>query len=154
MQSRIRNYLHTHTNPPVFLISGVVILVLVVLAATFPTGFGNVADSVENFITTYFGWFYMFSATLFLVFVVGLMISRYGSILRLGPDDSRPEFDTWSWVSMMFTAGMGIGFVYYGVSEPIAHFKNPPVADPGTSQAALRAMNFTFFHWGLHPGAI
>ena len=153
MQSRIRNYLHTHTNPPVFLTSGAVILVLVALAVAFPTGFGNVANAVEDFITTYFGWFYIFSAALFLAFVVGLMFSRYGSI-RLGPDDSRPEFDTWSWVSMMFTAGMGIGLVYYGVSEPIAHFANPPVASPETSQAALRAMNFTFFHWGLHPWAI
>ncbi|HYW02314.1 MAG TPA: BCCT family transporter [Gammaproteobacteria bacterium] len=153
MSERIRAYLNEHTNPPVFLISGAVMTTLVVLAVVAPTAFGHIAHDVESFITTYFGWFYILSATFFLVFVLVLMVSRWGS-LRLGPDDSRPEYDTWSWVCMMFTAGMGIGLVYYGVSEPIAHFKHPPVGPGGTAHAAEVAMNYTFFHWGLHPWAI
>jgi choline/glycine/proline betaine transport protein len=152
-ESRIKTYLRTHTNPPVFITSGVVMVVLVALAVTAPAGFGNVAGSVQDFITNYFGWFYILSTTFFLVFVVLLAVSRWGR-LKLGPDDAEPEFDTWSWVSMMFTAGMGIGLVYYGVSEPIAHFKTPPVGPGNTVQAAEAAMNYTFFHWGLHPWAI
>jgi len=152
-QSRIRAYLEKHTNPPVFITSGVVMLVLVAIAVIAPTGFGNVAGAVQDFITTYFGWFYILSTAFFLVFVIIVALSRWGR-LKLGPDDAKPEFDTWSWVSMMFTAGMGIGLVYYGVSEPIAHFKTPPVGEGGTAHAAELAMNYTFFHWGLQPWAI
>lgn len=153
MQQAIRAYLNKHTNPPVFLISGAVIVSLVALAVLSPNGFGRIADDVQSFITTYFGWLYILSATFFLVFVVLLAFSRWGH-LKLGPDDAEPEYDMWSWVSMMFTAGMGIGLVYYGVSEPIAHFENPPVGAGGTRHAAETAMNYTFFHWGLHAWAI
>jgi len=153
MRQAIRAYLNKHTNPPVFITSGLVMTALVALAVAFPSGFGRVADTVESFITHYFGWLYMLSSTFFLVFVVLLAFSRWGN-LKLGPDDAEPEYDTWSWVSMMFTAGMGIGLVYYGVSEPIAHFKNPPVGAAATPHAAETAMNYTFFHWGLHPWAI
>ncbi|MGN8157532.1 BCCT family transporter [Salinisphaera sp. RV14] len=151
--SQIKTYLKTHTNPPVFLISGGLLLVLVTLASVFPQGFSGVANAIQNFIVTYFGWFYILSTTLFLVFVVFIAVSRFGN-LRLGADDSTPDFDTWSWISMMFTAGMGIGLVYYGVSEPLLHYKNPPVVDGKTPAAAESAMNYTFFHWGLHPWAI
>ena len=151
--SKIKNYLNTHTNPPVFLISGAVLIIMVVLASLFPNQFASAASDTQNFIASYFGWFYILSTTIFLGFVVFIAMSRWGS-LRLGPDDSKPEFDTWSWISMMFTAGMGIGLVYYGVSEPLMHFKNPPVAQAMTPQAAESAMNYTFFHWGLHPWAI
>lgn len=151
--SKIKTYLHTHTNPPVFLISGAVLIIMVALASFFPNGFAATAGAVQNFITTYFGWFYILSTTIFLVFVLFIAASRWGN-LRLGKDDSTPEFDTWSWISMMFTAGMGIGLVYYGVSEPLMHFKSPPVGVGMTPQAAQSAMNYTFFHWGLHPWAI
>jgi len=152
-ESRLKAYLQTHTNPPVFIISGIVMFALVLLAVTEPAGFGAVANAVQDFITTYFGWLYVLSTAFFLVFVLIIALGPWGR-LKLGPDDAKPEFDTWSWVSMMFTAGMGIGLVYYGVSEPIAHFKSPPVGDGGTVQAAEVAMNYTFFHWGLQPWAI
>ncbi|RJS92939.1 BCCT family transporter [Salinisphaera sp. Q1T1-3] len=151
--STIKNYLKTHTNPPVFLVSGGMLIAMVVLASVFPKGFSTVASAVQSFIGTYFGWFYIISTTVFLVFVLFIAVSKFGS-LRLGSDDAKPEFDVWSWISMMFTAGMGIGLVYYGVSEPLLHFKNPPLADPQTQAAAESAMNYTFFHWGLHPWAI
>jgi len=153
MNPRLKAYLNEHTNPPVFLISGAVMVVLVLLAVIWPTQFGSVANSIQAFIEQYFGWFYILSTTFFVVFVIWIALSRWGS-LKLGPDDAEPEFDTWSWVSMMFTAGMGIGLVYYGVSEPIAHFKNPPVGSGGTAHSAEVAMNYTFFHWGIHPWAI
>jgi choline/glycine/proline betaine transport protein len=150
---RIKAYLHTHTNPPVFLVSGGAVLVIVALAFFFPVGFGAVANDVQDFITTNFGWFYILSTSVFLLFTIIIALSRWGR-LRLGADDSTPEYGIWSWVSMMFTAGMGIGLVYYGVSEPLLHFKNPPMGTGGSSDAAIQAMNYTFFHWGLQPWAI
>ena len=151
--SKVKTYLQTHTNPPVFLISGGILIVMVFLATVFPQQFSSVASAVKSFIGVYFGWFYILSTTLFLVFVIFIAMSRWGR-LRLGPDGSKPEFDSWSWISMMFTAGMGIGLVYYGVAEPLTHFQNPPQIPGGTPAAAESAMNYTFFHWGLHPWAI
>ena len=77
---------------------------------------------------TAFGWLFILVSALFLMFSAYLAVTRYGNI-RLGPDDSQPEFSTFSWVSMMFATGMGIGLMFYGVSEPVAHFVAPP---PGT----------------------
>lgn len=150
---RIKAYLHTHTNPPVFLISGAVVLAVVALASVYPRQFGGTADAVQNFITTRFGWLYVLSTFVFLLFTVIIALSRWGR-LRLGADDATPEYSTWSWVCMMFTAGMGIGLVYYGVSEPIMHFKNPPLPTGSSASAAMQAMNYTFFHWGLQPWAV
>ncbi len=149
----LRSYLREHTNPPVFLISGAVVLVLLALGVIFPVGFGSVASGLLSWITTYFGWFYILSVSFMLIFVVWLMFTRWGGI-RLGPDDSRPEYGTTSWFAMLFTAGMGIGLVYYGVAEPISHFLSPPTGKGGSEVAATHAMNYTFYHWGLHPWAI
>ena len=81
--------------------------------------------------------------------------SRYGRI-PLGADDEEPEFKTVSWVAMMFSAGMGIGLMFYGVSEPLTHFISPPpgTVEAGTSEALETAMATTLFHWTLHPWAI
>ena len=82
-------------------------------------------------------------------------MSRYGRI-PLGRDDEAPEFRTSSWIAMMFSAGMGIGLMFYGVAEPLAHFTSPPpgTAAPGTPEAFDVAMATTLFHWTLHPWAI
>ena len=149
----LRSYLSEHTNPPVFLISGAVVLVLLALGVIFPVGFGSAASGLLSWITTYFGWFYILSVSFMLLFVIWVMFTRWGRI-RIGPDDSRPEYGTMSWFAMLFTAGMGIGLVYYGVAEPISHFTSPPVGKAGTEAAATHAMNYTFYHWGLHPWAI
>lgn len=149
----LRNYLREHTNPPVFLISGAVILIVLAFGVIFPVGFGSFANALLGWITTYFGWFYILSVSFFLIFVVWLMFTRWGNV-RLGPDESRPEYGTVSWFAMLFTAGMGIGLVYYGVAEPISHFSSPPTGKGGTEVAATHAMNYTFYHWGLHPWAV
>ncbi|MHA6627934.1 BCCT family transporter [Pseudonocardia sichuanensis] len=101
------------------------------------------------------GWAFVLIASGFVVFALWLAFSRYGKI-PLGADDEGPEFRTVSWIAMMFSAGMGIGLMFYGVSEPLSHFTSPP---PGTveagSPAALDvAMATTLFHWTLHPWAI
>lgn len=146
-------FLREHTNPPVFIISSVVIFTVLVFGVLFTDTFGEWAGAVLGFITTYFGWFLVICVSLFLVFVISLAFTRYGRV-RLGPDDSRPEFSTISWFAMLFTAGMGIGLVYFGVAEPVLHFTSPPTGEGGTPAAAREAMNLTFFHWLLHPWSV
>ena len=101
------------------------------------------------------GWLFVLTASAFVVFVLWLALGRFGAI-PLGRDDEEPEFRTVSWVSMMFSAGMGIGLMFYGVSEPITHFATPPpgTGEAGNSEAAQNAMATTLFHWTLHPWAI
>ncbi|MFG2755896.1 BCCT family transporter [Streptomyces wuyuanensis] len=101
------------------------------------------------------GWAFVLAASGFVIFALWLAMSRYGRI-PLGREDEEPEFRTVSWIAMMFSAGMGIGLMFYGVSEPLAHFTDPP---PGTdpadaAQAMETAMATTLFHWTLHPWAI
>ncbi|GAT01039.1 choline/carnitine/betaine transporter [Mycolicibacterium fortuitum subsp. acetamidolyticum] len=101
------------------------------------------------------GWLFVLTASGFVVFVIWLAMSRYGNI-PLGRDDYEPEFRTTSWVAMMFSAGMGIGLMFFGVSEPLSHFASPPpgTGGPGNPRAAETAMATTMFHWTLHPWAI
>ncbi|NKZ15489.1 BCCT family transporter [Mycolicibacterium septicum] len=101
------------------------------------------------------GWLFVLTASGFVVFVIWLAMSRYGNI-PLGRDDDEPEFRTVSWVAMMFSAGMGIGLMFFGVSEPLSHFASPPpgTGGPGNPRAAETAMATTMFHWTLHPWAI
>jgi choline/glycine/proline betaine transport protein len=146
-------YLREHTSPPVFISSAVIAVALVLWGVIAPSTLSTAASAVNSFIVTNFGWLYIFSATAFLIFVVVLMASRYGRI-RLGPADSTPEYGTTSWFAMLFTAGMGIGLVYYAVSEPVSYLQEPPTGSAGTPEAARQAMFLTFFHWGLHPWAI
>ncbi|MFC4785008.1 BCCT family transporter [Nocardioides sp. MAHUQ-72] len=101
------------------------------------------------------GWLFVLTSSAFVVFVIWLAMSRFGNI-TLGRDDEEPEFKTVSWVAMMFSAGMGIGLMFYGVSEPISHFATPPpgTGEPGNAEATQNAMATTLFHWTLHPWAI
>ena len=101
------------------------------------------------------GWLFVITSSAFVVFVLWLALGRFGNI-RLGRDDEEPEFKTISWISMMFSAGMGIGLMFYGVSEPITHFATPPpgTGEAGNPEAAQNAMATTLFHWTLHPWAI
>lgn len=141
-------------NPPVWLGSAAILIVFVAAGAVFPDLMRDFFAGVQREIVARFGWFYLMAASAMLVFVVWLAFSRYGQI-RLGPPDSRPEFRFLPWVSMLLAAGMGIGIVFFGVSEPLLHYAHPPRGGaPETEQAMLEAMRFTFFHWGFHPWAI
>jgi choline/glycine/proline betaine transport protein len=122
----IKTYIKTHTNPPVFFVSMFLTVFLVAWGVIAPADLGYAAAATKDWISKYFGWWYMSSVFGFLVFVLILMFSRFGHI-RIGKDHQRPDWSTWSWFSMMFTAGMGIGLVYYGVAEPIFPFKNMPL---------------------------
>src|SRR5699024_928012 len=151
--SPLRRALRDHTNPPVFIVSAVLAVAFVLWGVIAPANVSSVAGSINDFITTNFGWLYIFAASGFVIFVVVVMFSRHG-LVRLGPSNSTPEYGTMSWFAMMFTAAMGIGLVFFAVSEPITHFQNPPTGQGGTEQAAQNAMTYVFYHWGLHPWAI
>jgi choline/carnitine/betaine transport len=116
---------------------------------------GSVSDTSLTWVMRNTGWLFVLTATSIVVFVVWLALSRYGAI-TLGRDGEQPEFRTVSWVAMMFSAGMGIGLMFYGVSEPISHFVVPPpgTGEPGNPEAVQDAMATTLFHWTLHPWAI
>jgi choline-glycine betaine transporter len=101
------------------------------------------------------GWLFVLAASGFVVFVLWLALGRYGNI-PLGRDDEEPEFHSVSWVAMMFSAGMGIGLMFFGVAEPLTHFATPPpgTGPAGNPEAVQNAMATTLFHWTLHPWAI
>ncbi len=140
-------------NAWVFFPSVGVILIFLFFGVFFPTRTGQAFDELQSFIVTTFGWFYIGSVAVFLFFVIFLFFSRYGSI-RLGPDGSRPTYSYASWFAMLFSAGMGIGLVFFGVAEPMMHFESPPTGEGGTPAAAGNAMRYAFFHWGVHAWAI
>ncbi len=140
-------------NPPVFYISAGLILLFAIFGAVFAEPAAAVFARVQAFIVADFGWFYVASVAGFLVFVIYLMISRHGDV-KLGPDDSEPDYSYLSWFAMLFSAGMGIGLVFFGVAEPIQHYAAPPSGEGGTIEAARQAMVLTFLHWGLHAWAI
>ncbi len=140
-------------NPPVFFGSAFLILAVVLFGALFPARTEALFGATHAWIIETFGWFYMFSVAVFVIFAIGLALSSYGTI-RLGPDDSVPDFSYPSWFAMLFSAGMGIGLMYFGVAEPIMHWNSPPVGDGGTIDAAREALKITFFHWGIHAWAI
>ena len=140
-------------NPPVFFISAALILAFALFGAVFAEQARRLFATVQATIVADFGWFYIVAVAGFLVFVLFLMFSRYGDV-KLGPDESEPEYSALSWFAMLFSAGMGIGLLFFGVAEPIQHYALPPVGEGRTIEAARQAMVLTFFHWGLHAWAI
>lgn len=140
-------------NPPVFYSSAILIFLLVLYATAFQEHAQMLFGQVQGWLITNASWFYILSVALVLISVVFLAVSRYGDI-KLGPDHSEPDYRNSSWFAMLFSAGMGIGLMFFGVAEPVMHFTAPPVGEPGTVDAAREAMKITFFHWGLHGWAI
>ncbi|OAS86608.1 MULTISPECIES: glycine betaine uptake BCCT transporter [Metabacillus] len=137
----------------VFWISIVMATVFVGWGVVAPDQLGEIMDKTKVFFLSSFGWFYQLSATFFLIFAIFLIFSKYGRI-RLGADDDKPDFNRTTWFAMLFSAGMGIGLLFFGVSEPISHFASPPIGEGGTGEAAKVAMRYTYLHWGFHAWAI
>lgn len=137
----------------VFWISLVIASAFVVWGVIAPVRLGRLMNQTKAFFLDTFGWFYQLSATFFLLFALFLIFSRYGRI-KLGADDDKPSFSRPTWFAMLFSAGMGIGLLFFGVAEPISHFVDPPVGEGGTTQAAQRALVYTYLHWGFHAWAI
>lgn len=138
----------------VFLYSTGILALLVIIGILAPKTLENVTTNVQEFISSAFGWYYLIIVTIFLIICLYLFITPVGRI-KLGKQDDKPEFSRPTWIAMLFSAGMGIGLVFYGSAEPISHFAvSSPTGVTGTPQAVKDALRFTFFHWGLHAWAI
>jgi glycine betaine transporter len=139
----------------VFYMTASISLAFVLAGILFTEPFGNTLTAVVAQIISGLGWLYLLLTTMFLAFVLYLAFGRFGAI-RIGGPDEEPEFGLIPWFCMLFQAGMGIGLLFWGVAEPLLHYRSPPLAlaEPGTSAAASLGIQYAFFHWTLHPWAI
>ncbi len=141
-------------NPAVTLGSLLVIVGVVISLLLFQEQAAELFDRVRSGITYAFSWYYVLIAALFLFFNTWLAFSRFGRI-RLGRQDERPEFGYFSWFAMVFSAGQGIGLIFWSIAEPMFHLQGNPFSTTSMSaEAAESAMRITFFHWGLHAWSI
>jgi choline/glycine/proline betaine transport protein len=140
-------------NGPVFFTSVIIIIIIITLTLLFKDGAEEYFTATQDFVANKAGWFFILSINIFLIFMVYLAFSQFGQ-LRIGGQNAKPEFKTMSWFAMLFSAGMGIGLLFWSISEPIYHFLTPPMAEGGTAEAAKEAMKFTFLHWGFHAWAV
>ena len=139
--------------PPVFFLAAAFNVTLILFAGLWTETAGRVFQAMLTFITETFGWYYILATAGFVLFVLWLVVSPYGRI-RFGKQDEKPQYSRISWLAMLFAAGMGMGLVFWGVAEPLNHFRAPPTANPMTNEAAREAIYFSYFHWGLHPWAM
>ena len=139
----------------VFWVSSAIAFAFILWGVIAPTSFGIVTQAVFDWVVSNLGWFYLLAGNFFLVFVFLLALSRYGKF-RLGKEGERPEFSTFAWFAMMFQAGMGPSLIFWGVAEPLSHYGAPPfgMAQPATTEAAQVGIQYTYFHWALHPWAM
>ncbi|NMO00622.1 BCCT family transporter [Gordonia sp. TBRC 11910] len=138
-------------DPWVFGITAAIVIGFVVWGLAGPDSLNDVTGKALTWITDNLGWLFILAATGFVVFALFLAIGKYGKI-PLGRDGEKPEFRTVSWIAMMFSAGMGIGLMFFGAYEPLRHFMFAP---PGTDARDVGvAMATTMFHWGFHPWAM
>lgn len=123
------------------------------ISALFPEMTDALLTVVKGFIFVNLNWIYVWAVTIFVLFLVYIMTGKYGNI-RLGRNDSKPDYSFFSWLSMLFAAGMGIGLMYFSVAEPMQHYSNPIFEGKAPIQRAQNAQLYTFFHWGVHAWAI
>lgn len=116
-------------NPAVFFPSVILIVLMVFFAAVWPEQTQLFFGTARSWFEQQVGWLYILSVAIFLIFIIFVMVSRFGDI-KLGPDHSEPDYSYGSWIAMLFSAGMGIGLMFFGVAEPVMHYMAPPDADP------------------------
>ena len=138
----------------VFIVSMAISSLLVIWGVIDGSGFSEIANKIYLFLENNFSWFYLIVTFFLVVFCIYLGFGKFGNI-KLGPEDSKPEFKTTTWFAMLFCAGMGVGLVFWSISEPLAHYINPI---EGITPLSKEAMNFSikscFMHWGVHPWSL
>lgn len=143
-----------HFLTPVFLISLAVSMFVVLIGSVFPEKFRIITEQLKNWISTNFGWYYLLLVTGIVCFCLFFIASPIGQI-RLGDPSSKPEHSKISWLAMLFSAGMGIGLVFWGAAEPLSFYAiSAPYGQIGTQKALEDALKYSFFHWGIHAWAI
>ncbi|ESR25279.1 BCCT family transporter [Lutibaculum baratangense] len=138
---------------PVFSVSATIIVLFIVFGAVFTETAGTVFTGAQDAITVGFGWFFILTVNLILILCVYLAFGRYGDV-RLGGQSEKAQYGIVPWSGMLFSAGIGIGLLYWGTAEPLYHFFAPPLAEPESQEAASQAMAFAFLHWGFHGWAV
>jgi len=138
----------------VFYLSVILIVGFVATAARAPEAVEIVSQRVLDITAHNLGWLYLFVTTGFVLFTIILALSRFGTV-RFGPDNEPAEFSFPAWLGMIFSAGMGVGLVFWGVAEPMMHFNEPPlgIGEARSASAAQTGMRYSFFHWGIHQWA-
>ncbi|UTM46092.1 BCCT family transporter [Glutamicibacter mysorens] len=139
----------------VLFLSLALVVVFVLWAAFAPERLNALMSGASSWSAQYIGWSYLLVTLGCIVLMLFLAFSRYGGI-RLGKDADRPEFSTWAWIAMILGAVMGIGLISYGAAEPMSHFMVPPHgrAEPETMDAAVLALQFSYFDWGPNAWAL
>lgn len=155
MLERLQHRLGLQTIPGVFFTSAGVAALFVVLAIPFDQAVADSFGQLTGWVARNLGWFYILAVSSLLIFLLGLAVSRYGSI-RLGADDSRPDYSNLTWFTMLFAAGIGTILMFWGVAEPVSHFASPPFdgVESHSEQAATDAMTIALYHFGLHTWTI
>ena len=140
-------------NRPVFIASALLIVGCIIFGSLFGELAGEVFNQLQSFITHRFRWLFIILMNVTVVFSLYIALSRYGDI-RLGHQTEHPEYSLLSWFGMLFSAGIGIGLLYWGTAEPLYHFMSPPMGQAETVEAAKQAMSISFLHWGIHAWAL
>lgn len=140
-------------HSPVFYPSAMIILLFIVLTLVIGKPMEKVFNSVQTTMADQAGWFFVMTVNILVAFALYLAFSKF-RFIRIGGTKATPEFSTFAWFSMLFSAGMGIGLLFFSVAEPVFHFTNPPVPGNGAAEVARNAMKYTLLHWGLHAWAI
>ena len=140
-------------NRPVFIASALLIVGFILFGSLFGELAGEVFNQLQSFITHRFRWLFIILMNVAVVFSLYIALSRYGDI-RLGHQTEHPEYSLLSWFGMLFSAGIGIGLLYWGTAEPLYHFMSPPMGQAETVEAAKQAMSISFLHWGIHAWAL
>ncbi|MGR3624829.1 MAG: BCCT family transporter [Limimaricola sp.] len=153
MRPQERFWIFPKVNRPVFIVSAALITGFILFGAIFDEFANTVFTGIQGWLAGYFGWAMIILVNLLLVFVLFMAIGPFGDV-RLGRMDENPEYSLFSWTAMLFSAGIGIGLIYWGVAEPMYHYFAPPDAEPETVRAAQEAMAISFMHWGFHAWAI
>lgn len=147
----LKKYFDIHG--PVFWPSVILILVMIITTLSMGEDAETMYTAIQNFISDNGGWLFIISVSVFLIFAIVIAFSRMGNI-RLGGAEARPEFSTTAWFAMLFSAGMGIGIMFWSVAEPMTHFLESPMEVGGAEDAAQQAMSLTYLHWGFHAWGI
>lgn len=135
-------------------ISVSIVVMVVIWGAVAPEQMIRITGNIMDFIIAEFGWFYVVSTALFIIFCLYLGVGPYRQ-MKLGKEKDEPEYRYLEWIGMLFAAGMGVGLVFWGTAEPLSHFAEPPPGtEPKTKIAAEQSLMYSVFHWGIHPWAI
>ncbi|MEL7563374.1 MAG: BCCT family transporter [Dehalobacterium sp.] len=137
----------------VFYPSAAICLVFIIWMMAMPEAAGNAINAALNYIYDTLGWLYLLIVTIFVLVCFIFAFSKYGKI-KLGKDDDVPEYSTFSWFAMLFSAAMGIGLIFWSIAEPMTYFAAPPVGEANTAESAAWGLRQTIFHWGLHPWSV